>query len=97
MRTIEYKHVLKPSIAYLQGCGTLLLDSAQMAEFLGVPQKVFIRLVYTDRVPLPVQLGLGKCFRWNVLELLDWIAADCPRRTKWIDIYGHSGWAHSWS
>jgi hypothetical protein len=91
MRKIEYRHVLKPSIEFLEGCGKLMLDSGDMAEFLGVPQKVMTQLAYTDRVPCPCRLGLGTCFRWGVMELLEWVEAGCPRRDKWIEIRGSSG------
>ncbi len=37
---IEYRHVLKPSVEYLEQCGRLMLDSSDMAEFLGISQKV---------------------------------------------------------
>jgi predicted DNA-binding transcriptional regulator AlpA len=96
VRTIEYKHVLKPSIEYLEQCGSLMLDTPRMAEFLGVPTKTLVQLVYTDRIPLPCRLGLGKCQRWSVLELLEWVEAGCPRREKWIEMRGSSGWCPQW-
>ena len=92
MRHIEYTNVLRPNVDYLRNTGTLFLDSRQMAEFLGIPRSVLAPLVYTDRTPLPVKLGLGKCFRWSVLELAEWVEAGCPRRRKWIELRGHSGW-----
>lgn len=92
MRHIEYANVLMPSVDYLRTAETLFLDSRQMAEFLGIPKSVLAQLVYTDRTPLPVKLGLGKCFRWSVLELAEWMEAGCPRRGKWIEMRGRSGW-----
>ena len=96
MRTIQYKHVLEPSIEYLESCGSLMLDTAGMAEFLGVTNKTLAQLVYTDRIPLPCRLGLGKCQRWSVLELLEWVGSGCPRRGKWIELRGSSGWSPQW-
>ena len=96
MRNIEYKHILKPSIEYLERCGSLMLDTAGMAEFLSVPTKTLARLVYTDRIPLPCRLGLGKCQRWSVLELLEWVETGCPRRGKWVEMRGLSGWYPQW-
>ena len=96
MRTIRYKHVLRPSIEYLEGCGSLMLGTAGMAGFLGVTSETLTRLVYTDRVPLPCRLGLGKCQRWSVLELLEWVEASCPRRGEWIELRGSSGWSPQW-
>jgi hypothetical protein len=92
MRTIEYRHILKPSVESLEQCGTLMLDSKGMARFLGVPLKVLTQLVYTDRIPLPCRLGIGRCFRWSILELLEWVEAGCPRRIQWIKVRGSSGW-----
>ena len=89
----EYKHTLRPSLAYLEHCWLFMLDSNCMAEFLGVPRKVVQQqLAYSDRIPLPVRLGLGTTLRWSVLELLKWIEAGCPRRTEWIRINRRSGW-----
>jgi hypothetical protein len=96
VRPIEYKNILKPSIEYLEHCGTLMLDTLGMAKFLGVPAKKMAQLVYTDRIPLPCRLGFGKCRRWSVLEMLEWVEAGCPRRGKWIEIRGSSGWCQQW-
>jgi len=80
VRTFEYKHVLKPSIAYLERCGSLMLDSAGMAEFLGVPAKALAQVITTDRLPLRCRMGYGRCQRWSVLRLLEWVEAGCPGR-----------------
>ena len=91
MRKIEYRHVLKPSVEYLERCGRLMLDSGEMAEFLGISQNVLTQLASTDRIPGPCRLGLGACLRWSVLELLEWVEAGCPRRHVWIKLRGRSG------
>jgi len=91
VRHIEYAHILKPDVDYLRNSGTLFLNSKQMAEFLKIPRPVLTQLVYTDRTPLPVKLGLGTCFRWSVLELAEWVEAGCPRRGEWIKMHGFSG------
>jgi predicted DNA-binding transcriptional regulator AlpA len=91
MRKIEYRHILKPCVEYLERCGRLMIDSSEMAKFLGVSQKAMMQLTSTDRVPGPCRLGLGSCFRWSVLELLEWVEAGCPRRRDWIKLRGRSG------
>lgn len=91
MRKIEYRHVLNPSVEYLEQCGRLMLDSSDMSEFLGISQKAITQLASTDRIPGPCRLGLGTCMRWSVLELLEWIEAGCPRRHDWIKLRGRSG------
>ena len=71
----------------------LLLDTKHTAAFLGVPTNKVYQLTYNDRIPLPVKLGLGRCPRWSVFELREWVEAGCPRRTAWIEKRGWSGWA----
>ena len=60
MCIIEYQHVLKPSVDFLDGCGVMLLNTEHLASFLGVPLRVAQQLVYTDRIPMGMQLGCGK-------------------------------------
>jgi hypothetical protein len=88
MRQVEYRNVLKPSIEYLERSGSLMLDTSGMAEFLGLSGKAMAQLVHTDRTPLRRRLGLGRCLRWSVLELLEWVEAGCPRRGQWIEMRG---------
>jgi len=88
MANHEIKNVLVPSVEFLQTFDRLFLNSSEMAAFLGVTKKVFVQLVYTDRVPAPVQIGYGTCARWSMLELLDWVIAGCPRRTVWHERHG---------
>jgi len=96
VRTIEYRHTLKPSVEYLEQSGSLMLDTVGMAKFLGVPTKAMAQLVHTDRIPLPCRLGLGKCQRWSILELLEWVEAGCPRRRAWIEMRGSGGGRPRW-
>jgi predicted DNA-binding transcriptional regulator AlpA len=96
MRKIEYAHALRPSVEWLERSGRLMLDTAEMAEFLGITRKTMAQLVYTERVPLPCRISVGKCFRWSVLELLEWVEAGCPKRSDWIRIRGESGWFTHW-
>ena len=91
MRKIEFRNILKPSVEYLERCHALMLDTNGMSEFLGVPLKVMTQLVCTGRIPPPCRLGIGSGLRWNVLELLEWIEMDCPRRTEWIRLRRTSG------
>lgn len=96
MRHVNYVNILNPSVKVLQQQGQLLIGSEQMSAFLGVERSKLQQLVYTDRIPLPVKLGLGKCHRWSVIELLEWVEAGCPRRTEWIAARGQSGWYPVW-
>lgn len=96
MRATRYVDTLKPSVDYLERQGRLLLDAQRMAEFLGLEQKTLQQLVYTDRIPLPVSLGLGRCLRWSAIELLEWVEAGCPGRGDWIAARGQNGWYPLW-
>ena len=73
----EPEHILKPAVAYLKSCGRLLLDTDDMATFLGIPAKAVRYMTWTTRLPLPMRLG--GLVRWNVIHLLPWVEAGCPR------------------
>ena len=88
----EDKQILKPSVEYLERCGKLMLDSHEMASFLRVPADKIQQLISNGRIPLPMRLGLGKCYRWSILEVLEWVEAGCPKRGDWIEQRGWSGW-----
>jgi hypothetical protein len=90
MRPIEYTNIIKPSVDYLERCGTLLLDSHGMAAFLGMPVKKVAELRCSGRLPLPCRLG--KCLRWSVLELLRWIQDGCPRLDNWTTMRNSARW-----
>lgn len=75
----EYEHIPKPSVAYLASCGCLLLDIPGLAGFLGISAKAVRQLAWTGRVPLPIRLG--GTLKWNIIGLLDWVEAGCPRPT----------------
>lgn len=96
MGSRTYRHVLSPSVDCLREQGKLLIDTKGLAEFLGVERKIIQQLIYCDRIPLPVSLGLAEIHRWSVIELLEWVEAGCPRRTKWIEARGQSGWYPHW-
>lgn len=74
----EHQHILKPSVTYLTTCGCLLLDIDGMAEFLGIPTKAVRQMTWTTRLPIPFRLG--GTLRWNIIRLLEWVEAGCPRR-----------------
>jgi hypothetical protein len=92
MRPIDYTHIIKPSVDVLELCGSLMIDTRGMAEFLGIPVKQMGQLHCTDRLPLPCRLGLGKCLRWSVLELLGWVEVGCPRCGEWVEMRRSGRW-----
>jgi hypothetical protein len=44
VRSIEYRNIISPSVAFLERCGRLMIDAKGLAEFLGVPSKVVMQL-----------------------------------------------------
>ena len=82
VRPIEYVNIIRPSVDCLEQGKSLMVDVRGLAAFLGIPPTKLPQLLCTDRLPLPRRLGLGKCRRWSVLELLEWVEAGCPRRTE---------------
>jgi hypothetical protein len=73
MREIEYRHVLKPSVEYLERCGRLMLDSSEMASFLRVSQKVLTQLASTDHIHALVGLGVAEVAVGNLLIKEEWL------------------------
>ena len=96
MGVSRFRYILKPSIDQLEQQPCLLLTTKDMAQFLGVSPAKIQQFIYNDRIPLPVNLGIGKCPRWSKIELLEWIESGCPRRTDWIAARGQSGWYPFW-
>ena len=82
MRPIEFKNIIKPSVEVLERCGSLMIDYRVLAKFLGIPAKKVGEVRAMGRLPLPCRIG--HALRWNVLELLDWVEAGCPRGEVWV-------------
>ena len=98
MAPLNFKHEIRPNIAFLRECRKLLLDTNDLAKFLQLPKPIVQRFISSNRIPLPLHLGLGKLARWSLFELLEWTEAGCPNRTEWIKLRGTTGWypAYRW-
>ena len=59
----------------------LLLTAAEAGRLCGIGVRTWWRLHTMGCVPMPVKLG--RAVRWKRSELLAWIEAGCPPRTKW--------------
>jgi predicted DNA-binding transcriptional regulator AlpA len=81
-----------PSGEYLRRCRKFLLTMPEFAQFLGVSVSQAYRLVYSDRIPLPLRLGFGRCLRWSIFELQEWVEGGCPPRGEWLETRGWSGY-----
>jgi excisionase family DNA binding protein len=55
-----------------------LINASEAAERLGVSVRTLRRLVDAGHGPAPVRVG--RCLRWRLDEVSDWIRAGCPRR-----------------
>lgn len=59
----------------------LLITAEEVVELLHVGRSTWYRHVSSGHTPAPVRLG--RSVRWRRDELLAWVAAGCPPRSKW--------------
>src|SRR5262245_22574590 len=59
------------------------LAAADAAKFLGVSASQFYDLDARGFLPEPALLGDRRCRRWCRRELLAWLLAGAPPRTRW--------------
>lgn len=60
--------------------GGVLISAAETARMCGLSQSAFYKLVSAGRAPKPIKLG--RASRWSRQDVLDWIAAGCPRQER---------------
>ena len=58
-----------------------MLTADEFAEKLGVARSTIYRFDAAGKIPQPIKIG--NCCRWRAAEILDWIRAGCPPRTRW--------------
>lgn len=65
----------------------MLTDNQEMVDLAGFCQMVQISKRHGARMDasgqIPQGIKLGRCKRWAVQEIRDWVAAGCPNRSKW--------------
>lgn len=54
-----------------------LINAKEAAERLGVSIRTLRRLVDAGNGPTPIRVG--RCLRWRLDTVTDWIRAGCPR------------------
>lgn len=59
----------------------IAVDAVSAANLLGVARSTWLELVRSGRAPAGAKLG--RCRRWCVAELRDWLAAGAPPRHRW--------------
>lgn len=60
------------------------LPAVDAAKFLGVSLSHLYQLHRTGRLPIPVRLG--RAVRWSRQELIEWLNAGCPSRSRWLTL-----------
>lgn len=63
----------------------LMVGPKPAARILGVSIAKWHAMNAGGQVPKPVRFG-GRCPRWSVDELRQWIEAGCPSRDQWEKI-----------
>jgi predicted DNA-binding transcriptional regulator AlpA len=60
----------------------LLIDTRTLARLLNISPRHVCRLLDEKAIPDPVRLG--RLLRWRLVEILEWIEADCPSQKVWV-------------
>lgn len=63
-----------------------LLNAIETADYLGISRAHLYRLHNAGKIPLPVRLG--GAVRWRIKELMAWIEAGMPIRSRWHNMTG---------
>lgn len=63
-----------------------LIDKDVIASLLDVSPRSVQRYIPQGKVPRPIRVGKG--LRWRLNEILDWIAAGCPKAAEWQRLRG---------
>jgi len=65
-----------------------LLTVPQVARLLGWGESVVRERDKKGLLPLPVRIG--GTIQWRRKEIVEWIAAGCPPRAKWLQTQGEA-------
>ena len=75
------------------GASPLLLNSAATGAMLSISRATLYRMSNTGQLgPMPITLGRRKLWRYE--EILAWVRAGCPPRTKWLKMAQDQGFGH---
>ena len=66
---------------------SLTVDNAGAAKLLGISESHLYALKRTARLG-PAPIRLGRCCRYRVSELVEWVNAGCPARARWQAMRG---------
>ena len=73
--------VSAPSGEPIGAIAPLLVDRDGLAALLDISERQVYRLDSAGKLPKPI--SLGRCKRWDVQEVREWIAAGAPPRSRW--------------
>lgn len=62
---------------------SVLLTAREAWELCKLSKPTWYRYKATGRLPRPVKVGGGRCYRWWRAELLAWLKSGCPVLEKW--------------
>lgn len=68
------------AVKLIQSNHNELLSADEVAKMCGMGKTSFLKLANADRAP--VSIKLDRLRRWRRLEILGWIAAGCPDKTR---------------
>jgi predicted DNA-binding transcriptional regulator AlpA len=76
----------RDAAGFLEG-RPLLLNAAELANFLSISIRHVRRLNSSAKLPQPVKVG--QATRWRRDEIERWVAAGCPNRASWEADFSH--------
>jgi predicted DNA-binding transcriptional regulator AlpA len=67
----------------LQPQDSLTVDIAGAAQLLGISESHLYQMRATGHFG-PTPIRLGRCVRFLVSEIVEWVHAGCPPRARWL-------------
>ena len=58
----------------------LAVNAPEAARLVGVCRSTWMKMRAADQVPAPIRLG--RCVRWRVADLEEWVRLGCPNREQ---------------
>ena len=59
----------------------VLISAERVAKMMSISVRSLWRLLSAGRLVPPVRLG--RCVRWRLAEVREWIDAGCPQHDEW--------------
>lgn len=75
MRSTGKSPSKQPALTVDPNCVVEMVNATVAAAIVGVSRRSWWRFVAEGRAPKPIRLG--RCVRWRLLEIRDWIRGGC--------------------